>query len=128
MAENTDPGDKTLENSTNHESDNKSDLKSSVSGTDNIIPKQDNKMRESGDSQKYRAPGKKFRHYFFEFLMLFLAVFCGFFADNLREQLQEQQREKEYISSIVEDIKSDTLNSNRTLLQLNSIKQVLIAY
>jgi hypothetical protein len=122
MTENTDPGDKTLENSTNHESDNNSDLKSHDSGTEKIIPKQDTKLRESKDSKQYRASSKKFRHYFFEFLMLFLAVFCGFFADNLREQLQEQQREKEYINSIVEDIKSDTLNSNRTLLQLNRIK------
>jgi len=122
MTENNDPGDKTLENSTNHESDNKSDLKSPVSETDNILSKQNTKLSESSDSQQHRAPTKKFRHYFFEFLMLFLAVFCGFFADNLREQLQEQQREKEFISSIVEDIKSDTLNSKRTLMQLNSIK------
>ncbi len=26
------------------------------------------------------APGEKWTHYFWEFLMLFLAVFCGFLA------------------------------------------------
>ena len=50
--------------------------------------------------------------------MLFLAVFCGFIAENWREQLREHQREKEFIHSIVEDIKSDTLQSNKTLVQL----------
>ena len=70
----------------------------------------------------HKAPGKKIWHYFFEFLMLFLAVFCGFIAENWREQLQEHRREKEFIHSIVEDIKSDTLQSNRTLLQLKRIK------
>jgi hypothetical protein len=70
----------------------------------------------------HRAPGKKIWHYFFEFLMLFLAVFCGFIAENWREQLREHRREKEFIRSIVEDIKSDTLQSNRTLIQLKRIK------
>jgi hypothetical protein len=68
------------------------------------------------------APGKKIWHYFFEFLMLFLAVFCGFIAENWREQLRDHRREKEFIRSIVEDIKSDTLQSNKTLLQLKKIK------
>ncbi len=66
----------------------------------------------------HSAPGEKIWHYFFEFLMLFLAVFCGFIAENWREQLKEHQREKEFIYSIVEDIKSDTLQSDRILVQL----------
>jgi hypothetical protein len=70
----------------------------------------------------HRAPGKKVWHYFFEFLMLFLAVFCGFIAENWREQMREHQREKQFIRSIVEDLKSDTLHSNKTLLQLKRIK------
>ena len=76
-------------------------------------------------------PGRKTWHYFFEFLMLFLAVFCGFIAENWREQLREHQREKEFIHSIVEDIKSDTLESNKILSQLKRIRSgidsVLIA-
>jgi hypothetical protein len=66
----------------------------------------------------HRAPGKKIWHYFFEFLMLFLAVFCGFIAENWREQLREHHREKEFIRSIVEDLKSDTLQSNEILIKL----------
>jgi hypothetical protein len=33
--------------------------------------------------------GKKWTHYFWEFLMLFLAVFCGFMAENFREHQVE---------------------------------------
>ena len=61
---------------------------------------------------------KKIGHYFFEFLMLFLAVFCGFIAENWREQLRDHQREKEYMHSIVQDLKSDTLQSAKILMQL----------
>ena len=38
--------------------------------------------------------GKKWTHYFWEFLMLFLAVFCGFLAENQREHVIEKKREK----------------------------------
>jgi hypothetical protein len=61
---------------------------------------------------------KKIGNRFFDFFMLFLAVFCGFLAENFREQLSDNQREKVYIRSIVEDIKSDTLESKRILLRL----------
>jgi len=122
MAENGDTGDKTLENLTNKESDNPSDLKIPIIESDIIIPKQKIENMETHAHHLHHAPGKKIWHYFFEFLMLFLAVFCGFIAENWREQLQEHRREKEFIHSIVEDIKSDTLQSNRTLLQLKRIK------
>jgi hypothetical protein len=82
-------------------------------------------------SHLHHAPGKKIWHYFFEFLMLFLAVFCGFIAENWREQLRDHQREKEFIYSIVVDIKSDTLESNKILMQLkrlnSGIDSVLVA-
>ena len=35
--------------------------------------------------------GKKWTHYFWEFLMLFLAVFCGFIAENFREHQIEKK-------------------------------------
>ncbi len=50
---------------------------------------------------------KNWTHYFWEFLMLFLAVFCGFLAENIREHKVEKEREKQYISSLVNDLKSD---------------------
>jgi hypothetical protein len=58
----------------------------------------------------HHAPGKKFRHYFFEFLMLFIAVFSGFVAENYRETIVEHHREKEYMQSMVEDLKQDIIS------------------
>jgi hypothetical protein len=63
---------------------------------------------------------KKWGEYLLEFLMLFLAVFLGFLAENLREQTVEHHREKEYIQSLVEDLKSDTLQANEILIKLNN--------
>ena len=40
------------------------------------------------------TPGKKWAHYFWEFLMLFLAVFCGFLAENFREHQVEKKKGK----------------------------------
>ena len=122
MAENTDLGDKTSEHPRNHESEKISDVRISVAQADNINSKQETETMETHAYHLHRAPGKKIWHYFFEFLMLFLAVFCGFIAENWREQLREHRREKEFIRSIVEDIKSDTLQSNRTILQLKRIR------
>ncbi len=76
---------------------------------------------ETHASHLHHAPGKKIWHYLFEFLMLFLAVFCGFIAENWREQGREHQREKEFIHSIVEDVKSDILESNKILIQLKGL-------
>lgn len=122
MTENTDPANHKPENITNHESINSSDIKISVDRVEDINSKKETKTMETHAHHLHHAPGKGIWHYFFEFLMLFLAVFCGFIAENWREKFQEHRREKEFISSIVEDIKSDTLNSNRILLQLESRK------
>jgi hypothetical protein len=62
---------------------------------------------------------KKWGEYLLEFLMLFLAVFLGFLAENLRERIVEHNIEKEYIHSLVEDLKSDTLQSNKVLIFLD---------
>ena len=56
----------------------------------------------------HKAPGKKWTHYLFEFLMLFLAVFCGFLAENFREHVVEKERAIQYIKSLYEDLKTDT--------------------
>lgn len=53
---------------------------------------------------------KKFKEYFFEFLMIFLAVTMGFFAESLREHISENKKEKEYINGVISDIKKDTAN------------------
>ncbi len=72
------------------------------------------------NNKKFRSIFQKTGNHLFEFFMLFLAVFCGFMAENLREQLSENQREKIFIKSIVEDIKSDTLESNAILSSLKT--------
>ena len=52
---------------------------------------------------------KKFKDYFFDFFMLFLAVTLGFFVNNLSEDRSDRQREKQYMKSLVNDLKSDTI-------------------
>jgi len=54
------------------------------------------------------TPRNKWAHYFWEFLMLFLAVFCGFLAEYKLEHTIEHNREKQFISTLIEDLKSDT--------------------
>jgi len=56
----------------------------------------------------HKAPGKKWSHYVFEFLMLFLAVFSGFLAENWREHIVEHQRAKQYVKTLLKDLASDT--------------------
>jgi hypothetical protein len=73
-----------------------------------ITTNQDTKNMEVHAHDLHKAPGKGWKHYLFEFLMLFLAVFCGFLAENFREQKVENHREKEYIKSYVEDLEQDT--------------------
>jgi hypothetical protein len=82
---------------------------------------------------------KGFKEYFLEFLMIFLAVTLGFFAESYREYLSDRSKEKEYISSLLEDIKSDSafldvsihelipyhvgwIDSTEHLLQMHEIK------
>src|SRR5437762_2940882 len=55
---------------------------------------------------------KKWPEYLVEFFMLFLAVFLGFIAENIRENIVEKERGKQYISSLYEDLKSDTSRMN----------------
>ena len=51
---------------------------------------------------------KKWTHYFWEFFMLFLAVTAGFFVENQREHYIEHKRERQFITTMIEDLKSDT--------------------
>src|SRR5579872_7393572 len=48
---------------------------------------------------------KKFKEYFFEFLMIFLAVTLGFFAENFREQISDSHHEKEYAKELYAELK-----------------------
>ena len=58
---------------------------------------------------------KKWKHYFWEFLMLFLAVFCGFMAEYQLEHKIEKDKEKQYIQSLLEDLHEDTGTLTETI-------------
>jgi hypothetical protein len=66
------------------------------------------------------TPGKKWTHYFWEFLMLFLAVFCGFLAEYQLEHTIEHQREKQYIRSLIADLKNDQETLSQHILHLQT--------
>ncbi|HLF47055.1 MAG TPA: hypothetical protein VI548_11555 [Chitinophagaceae bacterium] len=71
------------------------------------------------------TPGKKWTHYFWEFLMLFLAVFCGFLAENQREHYIEHQREKQYIIALINDLEFDTAAlSNNLTWKVRKLKNI----
>lgn len=58
---------------------------------------------------------KKFKEYFFEFLMIFLAVTMGFLAENLREENTNSHRERGLMISMMEDLKNDSLNISSSI-------------
>ena len=67
---------------------------------------------------------KKWKHYFWEFLMLFLAVFCGFLAEYQLEHKIEKDRERQYILSLVEDLKVDTSMINGLYIAAQDQKKI----
>ena len=75
-------------------------------------PQPETKKMETHANHLHHAPGKKFWHYFYEFLMLFLAVFCGFLAEDQREHMVERRREKQYMRSLTRDLILDTAYLN----------------
>lgn len=63
------------------------------------------------------SSGKRWTHYFWEFVMLFLAVFAGFLAENQREHYVEHNREKQFIRSLIYDVEADTARLNDLIHQ-----------
>lgn len=68
---------------------------------------------------------KKWKEYFFEYLMIVLAVTTGFIAESLREYLGDRAKEKEYMSSLVAELKFDTAQYNTVLSRINFLKPSL---
>ena len=58
---------------------------------------------------------RKWTHYFWEFLMLFLAVFCGFLAEYKLEHTIEHNRERQFITTMIADLKSDTMQLSQNI-------------
>ncbi|HEY6062242.1 MAG TPA: hypothetical protein VIV35_01465 [Chitinophagaceae bacterium] len=68
---------------------------------------------------------KKFKNYFWEFLMLFLAVFCGFLAENIREHSVEHQREKQFARELYDELLADSMAvANKISLRLDKEKDM----
>jgi len=68
----------------------------------------------------HKAPGKKWTHYLFEFLMLFLAVFAGFLAENFREHAVEKTRAHQFLQSMLLDVETN-INNLDSLMQQNCV-------
>ena len=66
--------------------------------------------------------GKKWKSYFWEFLMLFLAVFCGFLAEYQLEHKIERDRGRQYTYSFYEDLITDSSHLN---LLINTFQKKL---
>lgn len=118
MADNLD--EEGLDNPINPQSKNFPDEIISTNQTDAGISNQKTGNMEVLKHPHHVTHKKKWGEYLLEFIMLFLAVFLGFSAENLRERITEHNIEKDYIHSLVEDLKSDTLQSNEILILLNN--------
>ena len=117
MADNSD--EEALDNPINPQSKSIADEIVSTNETDSGASNQETENMEVHKHPHHVTHKKKWGEYLLEFIMLFLAVFLGFLAENLRERIVEHKIEKEYIQSLIEDLKSDTLQSNEILIFLD---------
>ncbi|HEX3080133.1 MAG TPA: hypothetical protein VHQ04_06705, partial [Puia sp.] len=118
MADNLD--EKAPDNPTDSQSMRSSGEFISADENDTKISNQETENMEVHKHPHHVTHKKKWGEYLLEFFMLFLAVFLGFVAENVREHIVEHNIEKEYIQSLVEDLKSDTAQSNEVLILLDS--------
>ena len=124
MPENTDTGDESLENLLNSSSEKPSDENIPSIDPDITIPHQETRNMETHAHHLHNAPGNKFWHYFFEFLMLFLAITLGFFVENMRELNTEHHRENQYMRSLIKDVEQDIRNIETDILNRNQKNQI----
>ena len=109
MKESSDTPDESLENASDTGLEKRSEDQVSSAKAKNVTPKQETQNMETHAPHLHPSPGKKFWHYFYEFLMLFLAVFCGFLAENQREHIVEHQREKKFARRLLSDLRQDSI-------------------
>ena len=82
---------------------------------ENITPPEISKNMEVHHHPDLHHKRKKFKEYFLEFLMIFLAVTLGFFAESLRENIGDSNKEQEYMQSLLNDLRTDSLNIEYTM-------------
>jgi len=68
---------------------------------------------------------KPWKEYLLEYLMILLAVITGFFAESLREHIGDNAKEKEYLSSMVTELKFDTVEYNNVLKKIFYLRPLL---
>jgi hypothetical protein len=102
MSENTDTGNEGLDNRLPPEPE-----KATVNNDLESVAAEKNETMEVHSHPHHK--GKDWKAYFWEFLMLFLAVFCGFLAEYKLEHVIEHNREKVFMSSLIEDLETDSL-------------------
>jgi hypothetical protein len=109
MAENTNTGDETLENSTKNEPQNLSEENISSVESEKIASPQESENMEVHKHPHHVSHKKRWPEYLLEFFMLFLAVFLGFLAENQREHYVEHQREKKFARRLLSDLRQDSI-------------------
>ena len=94
MTNNTD--DEALNNPANTQPENPPEEITPARDIDTITPNQEPENMEVHHHPDIHHEKKKWKEYFFEFLMIFLAVAMGFFAEQIRERHVEKERLQNY--------------------------------
>jgi hypothetical protein len=113
MVENID--EEQLDNPTNEQPENPSEVILFFTDDETITPTEDAENMEVHHHSHLPHGKKKWKSYFWEFLMLFLAVFCGFMAEYQLEHKIERERAIKYMHNMVENLKYDTIRCNKNL-------------
>ncbi len=114
MTENTDEGH--LDNpEKNTQSEYSPDEIIPAKETATIITNHENENMEVHKHPHHVMHKKKWPEYLLEFFMLFLAVYLGFLAENRREHSTELEKEKQFMLSLIDDIRADTMEVNKSI-------------
>ncbi|HEU0064059.1 MAG TPA: hypothetical protein VFQ58_03475 [Flavisolibacter sp.] len=71
-----------------------------------------------------KAIKKHFTVYLLEFIVLFLAVAVAYYAIQLKDHMNDEDKEKQYMSVIVNDLKCDTAEFDKSIITWRHILQV----
>jgi hypothetical protein len=94
-------------------------------------PTTENNYMETHAHALHKAPGKGWKHYLFEFMMLFLAITLGFIVENLREHFAEHERARQFLQSMLVDVRTNKKNLDSLMQQDREIisnHEVLVSW
>ena len=80
-----------------------------------LNPNSETKNMEVHHHPQLHHNPKPWKEYLLEYLMILLAVITVFFAESLREHIGDNAKEKEYLSSMITELKFDTVEYNNVL-------------